>query len=112
MADCLDLFSGVGSVAGDAMMDSFSSSNNRETVVAVSLALAEVVGQLASINGFPVEPLGGESPDAVLLRGEKLVGDRVHLLQDAETGEPLTLEAHPQLSTFSVRYVEDLIAEE
>src|SRR5262249_52877333 len=74
--------------------------------------LAEVVGHLASINRFPVEPLGGETPDAVLLRDGVLVGDRTCVLEDAGTRDALTLEANPQLASFSVRYVEDLIAHE
>ena len=78
----------------------------------MSLELAEVVGHLASINRFPVEPLGGETPDAVLLRDGVLVGDRTCVLEDAGTREALTLEANPQLASFSVRYVEDLIADE
>lgn len=78
----------------------------------MSLELAEVVGHLAAMNRFPVEPLGGENPDASLLRAGGLVGDRVNALYDAQANRPVTVDDAPQLLSFSVRYVEDLVADE
>jgi uncharacterized protein YcbX len=78
----------------------------------LGLELAEVVGHLATMNRFPVEPLGGESSDAALLRSGGLVGDRVNTIYDAESNRPVTVDAAPQLLLFSVRYVEDLVADE
>jgi uncharacterized protein len=78
----------------------------------LGLELAEVVGHLATMNRFPVEPLGGESLDAALLRSGGLVGDRVNFLYDAEANRTVTVDDAPQLLSFSVRYVEDLVADE
>jgi uncharacterized protein YcbX len=78
----------------------------------LALGLAEVVGHLATLQRFPVEPLAGESPNTVLLRSGGLVGDRVHGLCVAQTGEMLTAEAAPTLLLYGARYTEDLVADE
>jgi len=95
-----------------AMMISHCRLGRSKGVKDLNLELAEVIGHLAIMNRFPVEPLGGESPDAALLRAGVLVGDRICDICDAESGEPLTPESAPRLLAFSVRYVEDLVAEE
>ena len=72
--------------------------------------LAEVVGHLAAMSRFPVEPLSGESPDTALLRDGGLFGDRVFGLTDRATGR--ALDPSPVVFSYSARYMEDLIAEE
>jgi uncharacterized protein YcbX len=76
------------------------------------MELAEVVGQLAALRRFPIEPLGGETPNEVVVRREGAVGDRAFELYDEQTGEALTWRANPLLLTYSVRFLEDLIVED
>ena len=78
----------------------------------MALELAEVVGHLSELQRFPVEPLGGESPNAALLGSGGLIGDRVYDLCDAESGQPLTASLTPLLLLYRARYSEDLIAHE
>jgi uncharacterized protein len=76
------------------------------------MELAEVVGHLAALRRFPVEPLAGESPDTALLRDGGLFGDRVFELSDEKTGQPVEAAAAPVLLSYTARYMEDLVAEE
>jgi uncharacterized protein YcbX len=76
------------------------------------MELAEVVGQLVSLRRFPVEPLGGETPNEVAVRLEGAVGDRVFELAEESTGEALTWRIAPQLLSYSARFLEDLVVED
>jgi uncharacterized protein YcbX len=76
------------------------------------MELAEVVGQLAALRRFPVEPLGGETPNEVVVRDEAAVGDRIFALADEASGEALTWRTAPQLLAFSVRFLEDLVVDD
>jgi uncharacterized protein YcbX len=76
------------------------------------MELAEVVGQLAALRRFPIEPLGGETPNEVVVRREGAVGDRVFELSDEQTGEVLTWRSHPMLLSYSARFLEDLVVED
>jgi MOSC domain-containing protein len=78
----------------------------------LALDLAEVVGHLSLLQRFPIEPLSGETPNTVRLASGGFVGDRVYEVQDARSGEPLTVSTSPQLLSFTARYLEDLVAEE
>lgn len=78
----------------------------------MSLELAEVVGRLAAVQRFPVEPLAGESPNTALLFSGGLFGDRVYEIRDQETNQPLTASAAPWLLSYRARYTEDLVAGE
>lgn len=76
------------------------------------MELAEVIGSLTALQRFPIEPLGGESPNVALVRGAGLLGDRAHQLCDADSGEAIPLAASPLLLFFGARYSDDLIAED
>ena len=66
--------------------------------------LAEVIGHLAELRRFPVEPMAGETPSEALIQGKGLAGDRVYEICDSETGEPLTPSMAPLLLLYSARY--------
>lgn len=76
----------------------------------MALELAEVVGRLAELHRFPVEPLAGERPNTALLSSGGLVGDRFHEIRDRRTGTALTASGSPRLPLYSARYLEDLVA--
>ena len=78
----------------------------------MALELAEVVGHLSELQRFPVEPLGGERPNAALLGSGGLIGDRIYDLCDAGSGQPLAPTLEPLLLLYRARYSEDLIAHE
>ena len=78
----------------------------------MGLEFAEVVGHLSALQRFPIEPLGGESPNTALLRSGGLVGDRLYELCDGDTGRPLTSSLAPLLLLYRARYSEDLVSEE
>ncbi|HMF10025.1 MAG TPA: hypothetical protein VKJ00_12875 [Thermoanaerobaculia bacterium] len=78
----------------------------------LGLELAEVVGRLVALNRFPVEPIGGESPNTVLLASGGFVGDRVYEICESSTGAPLAPSATSELPSYAARYLEDLVAEE
>jgi uncharacterized protein YcbX len=68
------------------------------------LELSEVIGHLAILRRFPVEPLPGETPSEALLAGYELSGDRVGVLIDAETGGRLSPESDPYLLRCGARF--------
>jgi uncharacterized protein len=72
----------------------------------VGLELAEVVGHLADLHRFPVEPLGGEGPSEALIRGNRLVGDRLFDVCEEPKGEPLPVSVVPQLLLYGTRCIE------
>lgn len=74
------------------------------------MELAEVIGHLAVLRRFPVEPLGGEAPSELVVGPEGAIGDRIFELVDGETGRPLTTESTPSLLSYSARFLEDLVA--
>jgi uncharacterized protein YcbX len=76
------------------------------------MELAEVVGQLVALRRFPVEPLGGETPDEIAVRADGAVGDRVFELFDDRDGQALTWQSAPDLLLYSVRFLEDLVVED
>jgi uncharacterized protein YcbX len=76
------------------------------------MELAEVVGQLAALRRFPIEPLGGETPNEVVVRREGAVGDRAFELSDEQTGDALTWRSNPVLLSYSARFLEDLVVED
>ena len=76
------------------------------------MELAEVVGHLAVLRRFPVEPLGGEEPDEARLAGEDLLGDREYVLLEEPTGSPLDPESNPFLLGCRARVVGQLAAGE
>jgi len=68
------------------------------------LELSEVIGHLAVLRRFPVEPLAGETPSEALLAGHELSGDRVGVLLDGETGGRISPEADPYLLRCGARF--------
>jgi uncharacterized protein YcbX len=76
------------------------------------MELAEVVGQLVVLRRFPIEPLGGETPNEVAVRPEGAVGDRVYELADERDGQPLTWQSAPELLAYEARFLEDLVVED
>lgn len=72
--------------------------------------LAEVIGHLALLRRFPIEPLGGETPNELVIADESAVGDRAYELVDADSGKPLEHVTTPWLFSYSVRFLEDLVA--
>jgi uncharacterized protein YcbX len=79
---------------------------------AVAVELAEVVGQLVGLKRFPVEPLGGETPNEVVVRSEGAVGDRTFELVEEASGEPLHWKSAQPLLAYSVRFLDDLVIED
>ncbi|MCA1582411.1 MAG: MOSC domain-containing protein [Acidobacteria bacterium] len=75
------------------------------------MELAEVVGSLTALQRFPIEPLGGEAPNAAPVGGAGLLGDRAYDLCDRETGAPLTSAGAPLLLFYGARYADDLVME-
>jgi hypothetical protein len=75
------------------------------------MELAEVVGSLIALQRFPVEPLGGESPNVAPVRGCGLLGDRAYDLCDARTGSRIAPASAPLLFFYGARYSDDLVAE-
>src|SRR5262245_63026642 len=76
------------------------------------MELAEVVGTLAALRRFPIEPLSGETPNEAVVRPEGAVGDRVYELVDGRSGQPMTWRTAPDLLAYSVRYLEDLVVDD
>ncbi len=76
------------------------------------MELAEVIGHLAELRRFPIEPLGGEAPSEALIVGNGLAGDRAYEIYDAETGEPLTPSTAPLLLSYSARYQETPVGQD
>jgi MOSC domain-containing protein len=76
------------------------------------MELAEVVGQLAVLRRFPIEPLGGETPNEVAVRQEGAVGDRVYELAEEQSGQALTWQSAPDLLLYSARFLEDLVVDD
>ncbi len=76
------------------------------------MELAEVVGQLLALRRFPIEPLGGETPDEVAVRPDGAVGDRAYELIDERDGQGLTWKSAPELLLFSARFQEALVVED
>ena len=77
-----------------------------------AMELAEVVGQLVALRRFPVEPLGGETPNEIAVRPEGAVGDRVYELVDSRDGSVLTWRATPELLAYQARFLEDLVVDD
>lgn len=73
----------------------------------MGLELAEVVGHLADLHRFPVEPLGGEGPTEALVRGNRLAGDRLYDVCEEQKGEPLPVSVVPQLLLYGARCIEN-----
>lgn len=73
----------------------------------MGLELAEVVGHLADLHRFPVEPLGGEGPTEALVRGNGLAGDRLYDVCEEQGGEPLSVSVVSQLLLYSARCIEN-----
>ena len=73
------------------------------------MELAEVVGQLVSLRRFPVEPLGGETPNEVAIGSSGAVGDRTFELADAASGAAISWHDAPELLLYAARYLEDLV---
>ena len=73
----------------------------------MGLELAEVVGHLADLHRFPVEPLGGERPTEALVRGNALSGDRLYDVCEEPKGEPLAVSVAPTLLLYTVRCLEN-----
>jgi len=76
------------------------------------MELAEVVGQLIALRRFPIEPLGGETPDEVAVRPDGAVGDRAYELLDERDGQPMTWRSAPELLLFSARFLEALVVDD
>lgn len=76
------------------------------------MELAEVVGSLTALQRFPVEPLAGETPNAALVRGTGLLGDRVYDLCDAATGERLASREMPLALGYAARYTDELVEQD
>jgi uncharacterized protein YcbX len=76
------------------------------------MELAEVVGHLAVLRRFPIEPLGGETPNEIAVRPEGAVGDRIYELADERDGQALTWKSAPELLFYGVRFLEDLVVED
>jgi len=76
------------------------------------MELAEVVGQLVSLRRFPVEPLGGETPNEVAIRGAGAVGDRAFELAESDGGAALSWRTAPELLLYAARYLEDLVTQD
>jgi uncharacterized protein YcbX len=76
------------------------------------MELAEVVGQLLALRRFPIEPLGGETPDEVAVRPEGAVGDRAYEVFDERDGQALTWKTAPELLLFAARFQEALVVED
>jgi uncharacterized protein YcbX len=76
------------------------------------MELAEVVGQLVGLRRFPIEPLGGETPNEVNVRPTGAVGDRVYELAERESGAALSWRTAPELLLYAARYLEDLVVED
>lgn len=70
------------------------------------MELAEVVGRLETLRRFPVEPLGGESPNEARLSGGGLVGERAFSVVDADSGEPLGADSWPATLQFQARFLD------
>ena len=68
------------------------------------MELSEVIGHLATLRRFPVEPLGGETPSEAFLSVDELSGDRVGVLLDGETGGRIGPEAAPYLLRCGARF--------
>ena len=76
------------------------------------MELAEVVGQLVALRRFPIEPLGGETPNEVAVRETGAVGDRAFELAESPEGAPLSWRTAPELLLYSARFVEDLVVDD
>ena len=76
------------------------------------MELAEVVGQLVGLRRFPIEPLGGETPNEVAVRPSGAVGDRVYELAEPGGGAGLSWRTAPELLLYSARYLDDLVVED
>jgi uncharacterized protein YcbX len=73
------------------------------------MELAEVVGQLAGLQRFPVRPLGGEAPDECLVQGSGLAGDRIYDVFDEEDSVVLTSRDSPFLLRYRARFLDSLV---
>ncbi len=76
------------------------------------MELAEVIGRLTELWRFPIEPMAGETPSEVVIRGEGVVGDRLYDVCDAETGEPLTASTAPLLLRYAAHYPGDHVPQD
>jgi uncharacterized protein YcbX len=75
------------------------------------MELSEVVGQLAGLRRFPVEPLGGESPSEARLVPGGLSGERAFTVV-YEAGEPLRPADFAACLQFHVRFLDANVVED
>ena len=74
--------------------------------------LAEVVGSLAALQRFPIEPLAGEPANVAPVSGAGLLGDRAYDLCDRATGVPLTATDSPLILFYGARFMDDMVSED
>ena len=75
------------------------------------MELSEVVGQLTALRRFPVEPLGGESPNEARLVPGGLSGERAFVVL-YESGEPLRPVDLAACLQFQVRFLDANVIED
>ncbi|MEO8431080.1 MAG: MOSC domain-containing protein [Acidobacteriota bacterium] len=73
------------------------------------MELAEVVGSLAGLRRFPIEPLGGEAANVAPVSGSGLLGDRAYVLCDEATGEPVLTGSAPLILFYGARFLDDMV---
>lgn len=57
----------------------------------------DVVGTVAALSIYPVKSLAGRAVDEARVEAGGLVGDRTHVVVDADTGERLTAKTAPRI---------------
>jgi uncharacterized protein YcbX len=75
------------------------------------MELSEVVGQLAALRRFPVDPIGGESPDEARLVGGTLAGEGAFAVVE-ESGAPLGADAFGTCIQFQARFLDASVVED
>ena len=75
------------------------------------MELSEVVGQLAVLRRFPVEPLGGESPNEALLVSGGLSGEGAFVIL-YESGDPLRPVDLAACLQFQIRFLDANVVED
>ncbi len=76
------------------------------------MELAEVVGSLAALQRFPIEPLGGEPANVAPVSGAGLLGDRAYDLCERATGEPIAPASSPLILFYGARFMDDMVSED